>query len=75
MVRAFQAFAKERQLPRVVGKFEIKAAADYTPRPGDYDYSPNNDVPWLKRFAADGGKVVISGNTEMKKVRMNVWLS
>jgi len=68
MVRAFQAFANERQFRKITGDFEIKSAADYTPLPGDADYDPNNDVPWLKRFAADGGKVVISGNTNMRYV-------
>lgn len=68
MVRAFQAFANEKQLRRECGSFEIKSAKDYTPKRGDADFSPRNDVPWLKRFAADGGKVVISGNTEMKNV-------
>ena len=33
MVRAFQAFAKERQLRKVTGDIEIKSAADYTPKP------------------------------------------
>jgi hypothetical protein len=68
MVRAFQAFAKERQLRRVTGDIDIKSAADYTPKLGDADYVRKNDVPWLKRFAEDGGKVVISGNTAMKNV-------
>jgi hypothetical protein len=68
MVRAFQAFAKERQLRRVTGTFEIKSALDYTPKLGDADYQRNNDVPWLKRFADDGGRVVISGDTSMKNV-------
>jgi hypothetical protein len=68
MVRAFQTFANERQLKKVAGQFEIRSAADYTPKPGDPDYVPHNDVPWLKRFAADGGKVVISGDTKMKNM-------
>ena len=68
MVRVFQTFASERQLQKLSGKFEVKSAKDYTPRPGDSDYVAGSDVPWLKRFAADGGKVVISGNTDMKNV-------
>jgi len=68
MVRVFQAFASERQLKKVTGEFEIKSSKDYAPKPGDADYIRGSDVPWLKRFAADGGKVVISGNTEMKNV-------
>jgi hypothetical protein len=66
LVRVLQTFAKEHQFRRISGNFQIKAAADYTPQPGDDDYRPGNDVPWLKRFADDGGKVVISGDTNMK---------
>lgn len=69
MVKVFQTFASERQLRNLIkGAFEIKSAKDYTPQRGDVDYVPKSDVPWLKRFAADGGKVVISGNTKMKLV-------
>lgn len=69
MVRVFQTFANERQLQKLVGGvFEIKSAKDYTPIPGDADYQPKNDVPWLRRFAKDGGKVVISDNRNMKNV-------
>ena len=66
LVRVLQTFAKEHQFRKISGNFEIKAAVDYTPMPGDDDYRPNNDVPWLKRFADDGGKVVVSGDTNMK---------
>jgi len=68
MVRVFQLFARERQLQHLLTGLEIKSAKDYTPLPGDPDYIRKNDVPWLKRFAADGGRIVISGNTRMKKV-------
>ena len=69
LVRLFQIFASEKQLRKLSGDFEFKSAMDYTPRPGDHDYSKSaGDVPWLKRFAADGGRIVISGNTEMKRV-------
>jgi hypothetical protein len=68
MVRVFQTFANEHQLKKLSGDFEVKSARDYTPQRSDPDYAPNNDAPWLKRFAADGGKVVISGDTKMKSV-------
>jgi hypothetical protein len=68
MVRVFQTFANERQLQKITGKFEIKSAMDYTPRPGEADYVARSDVPWLRRFADDSGKVVITGNTEMRFV-------
>jgi hypothetical protein len=66
LVRVLQAFAKEQQFRKISGNFEIKSGADYTPKLGDPDYRPHDDVPWLKRFADDGGKVVISGDTNMK---------
>jgi hypothetical protein len=66
LVKVLQNFASEHQFRRISGNFIIKAATDYTPKPGDDDYRPKNDVPWLKRFADDGGKVVISGDVRMK---------
>jgi hypothetical protein len=68
MVRVFQTFAKERQLRKLMGNFSIESAADYTPKLSDVDYARKNDVPWIKRFAGVGGKVIISGNTEMKNI-------
>ena len=70
MVRVFRTFANERQLRNLIlGEFEVESAVDYTPKPGDADYVKSSDVPWIKRFAAAGGKVIISGNTEMKNVQ------
>lgn len=66
LVKVLQNFASEKQFRKISGNFVIKAAADYTPKPGDDDYQPKNDVPWLKWFADDGGKVVISGDVRMK---------
>ncbi len=68
MVRVFQTFASERQLKKLTGNFDIESAKTYTPKPADSDYFPKNDVPWIKRFAQAGGRVIISGNTEMKSV-------
>ncbi|MEA2951836.1 MAG: hypothetical protein QOJ96_1356 [Alphaproteobacteria bacterium] len=68
LVRVFQTFAKERQLKKQFGEHVIESAADYTPKRGDDDYQKNNDAPWIRRFAKAGGKVIISGNTEMKNV-------
>jgi hypothetical protein len=66
VVKVLQAFANERQFSKISGAFIIKAAQDYTPKPGDDDYRPKDDTPWLKRFADDGGKVVISGDVRMR---------
>jgi PIN like domain len=68
MVKVFQTFASERQLKRKIGAFEITSATQYTPKPADDDYLKKNDVPWIKRLAAAGGKVIISGDTEMRHV-------
>jgi hypothetical protein len=68
MVRVFQTFASERQLKKLIGSIEVTSAADYAPKRGDADYRPKNDEPWIKRFAADGGKVIISGDTRMRHV-------
>jgi hypothetical protein len=68
MVKVFETFAKERQFKKLTGTFVIKSAKDYTPFKSDPDYQPSNDVPWIKRFYADGGRIIISGNTEMKSV-------
>jgi PIN like domain len=66
VVRVLQAFANENQFRKISGDFTIKSAADYTPKPGDDDYRPKDDAPWLKRFADDEGRVVISGDVRMR---------
>lgn len=68
MVRVFQTFANERQLKKLIASVEVTSAKDYTPQRGDGDYRPKDDTPWIKRFAADGGKVIISGDTRMRYV-------
>jgi hypothetical protein len=68
MVRVFQTFANERQLKKLIGEIEVKSAVEYTPKRGDGDYRPKDDTPWIKRFAAAGGKVIISGDTRMRYV-------
>lgn len=65
MVRVFQTFAKERQLQRLTAGLLIESAKDYTPRPDDPDYEKGSDVPWIRRFAADRGRAIISGNTRI----------
>jgi hypothetical protein len=42
-------------------------AGDYEPTKTDRDYVKGSDVPWLDRFAADGGLAVISGDTKMTR--------
>jgi hypothetical protein len=67
MVRVFQALAGERKLRRQIGStIEFVSANNYAPRPTDRDFIRGSDVPWLARFAADGGKIVISGDVRMR---------
>lgn len=68
MVRVFQTFTSEKSSKKLVGNFEILSAKDFTPAKSDADYVAKNDVPWIKRFHQAGGRVIISGNTEMKNV-------
>lgn len=44
----------------------FESAADYAPKPKDPDYVRKSDVPWLKRFASAGGRVVITGDVDMR---------
>jgi hypothetical protein len=66
MVRVFQTLAKENQF-RKLGLI-IECAQDYSPKPSDADFQKGNDVPWIKRFASAGGRVIISGNSRMMSV-------
>jgi hypothetical protein len=66
MVRVFQALARERKLRRELGSaIEFVSAENYAPKPTDTDFIRDSDVPWLARFADDGGKIVISGDVRM----------
>lgn len=56
IVRAFQALTKEGTISGV----EFVSARDYSE---DHE---KDDVPWVKRFAADGGGVIISGDKRMR---------
>lgn len=44
---------------------QIVQARDYTPSLTDSDYKRKDDGPWIRRFKADGGKVIISGDVSM----------
>jgi PIN like domain len=68
MVRVFETFATERQLKKLTGNFDIESAKLYTPEPQEDDYIAKNDVPWIRRFAHAGGRIIISGNTNMRNV-------
>lgn len=68
MVKVFRTFAVERQLQHLVSNLVIEAARDYYPKPGDADYRKRDDAPWIRRFAAAGGKVIICNDGRMMKI-------
>ena len=68
LVHAFQAFANEWKFRQLTGGLAVEKAKDYAPKPGDEDYLKGNDVPWIRRFAKGGGKIIITGDTEMISV-------
>jgi hypothetical protein len=61
MLRVFKSLGLEKRFKG----FEFAIAKDYAPKPTDPDYIRKSDVPWLERFAKDGGKIIISGNVRM----------
>jgi hypothetical protein len=68
MLRVFRLFHAERSLKHIVHGVVLESAKDYTPSPLDADHEPKNDVPWIRRYSAAGGKVIISGDTKMTLV-------
>lgn len=68
LVRVFQTFAGERKLRRLSGSLIVHSAKDYLPQPGEKGHGIRGDTPWIEKFAAAGGKVIISGNTRMRQV-------
>lgn len=68
LVRVFETFTDERSSKKLIGNFIVESAKQYTPAKADSDYIAKNDVPWIKRFHKAGGRVVISGNTEMRNI-------
>lgn len=67
MVRVIKGFAAEKALKHLSTGIVITQAMDYYPDKSDEDYKAKDDSPWIKRFANDGGKVVVSGDTNMRK--------
>lgn len=67
MVRIFKGFHGENGLRRLAAGITIVRSQDYTPRESDPDFSPKDDSPWVRRFALDGGRVIVSGDSRMMK--------
>lgn len=68
MARIFQFLAKDdRRFRHLTGGLNLVMARDYAPSFGDVDYIGRSDEPWIRRFAKDGGTVIISGNTKMQR--------
>lgn len=68
MVKVFQDLASEPGLKRHLKSITIVKARDYAPAKDDPDYIRKSDVPWIRRYKADGGRLIVSGNTRMVEV-------
>lgn len=68
MLRLFQQLHSERALKHLVAGISLHKVQEFYPQPDDPDYLPKNDAPWIRRYAAAGGRVIVSGNTKMKVV-------
>lgn len=66
LAKAIISFAKEKMIQRISRGIVWETAASYAPKPTDGDYVRKSDVPWLDRFAAAGGRAVISGDVKMR---------
>lgn len=67
MVRLFQGFQQERSLRDLATGITIGRAQDYYPTPDDPDFVSRSDAPWIRRFAAEGGRAVISADAAMRR--------
>lgn len=66
VAKVFLSLAQERPLRRSSGDLTFHLARDYAPRITDADYIRKSDVPWVDRFAAAGGRAIISGDVKMR---------
>jgi hypothetical protein len=67
LVRIFQSLQNERKFKIVNQGITVESALTYTPKIGDHDYARKSDSPWIRRFAKDGGKIILSGDMNMLK--------
>lgn len=67
IAKVFIALSKERTIRKSVEGLEFKRAKDYAPKTSDADFIRKSDVPWIDRFAADGGMAIISGDVMMRE--------
>lgn len=67
MVRLFQGFQQERSLRDLASGVTIGRAQDYYPSQSDPDFIQRSDAPWIRRFAAEGGRAVISADAAMRR--------
>ena len=82
MCRVFDSLIGERKMRNLIGAsgrgkqrgYTVARSREYTPSPLDPEYltGRGSDAVWIRRFAQDGGTVIISGNVEMMKVPQEV---
>lgn len=67
LAKVFIALAKERAIKRISGDLILQLANQYAPKSTDKDHVKKSDVPWLDRFAAAGGRAIISGDVKIRE--------
>lgn len=67
--------AEAKSFSRRAKQLTLKRAQDYAPKIIDGDYVAGCDVPWLDRFAADGGRAIISADVKMTRERTHEMLA
>jgi hypothetical protein len=65
VVVTLRTIGEQKGLRRHFQGLQIVQAKQYAPALLDKDYKRKDDGPWLKRYKADGGKVIISGDVSM----------
>lgn len=66
VAKVFLALANERAVKAVSFDLILERSEKYEPKITDGDYIKGSDAPWLDRFAAAGGRAVISGDVKMR---------
>lgn len=67
MARVLEGFLAAGGARKLERGLILKSARDYAPKPGEHDFAARSDAPWIKRFAQDGGEIIISGDRKMNE--------
>jgi hypothetical protein len=65
VVKTLQTIGDQKGFKRHFRGLDIVSARQYAPALTDADFRRKDDSPWLKRYKADRGKIVVSGDVSM----------